>query len=101
MRKAMLAMYCVVAAFAGATTAGEIYPRHLQEEGRHIPRAEVLADLEMWNRAGMDRYRTEESYTNMTQNTEYQKSLREYRRLRSGPEFQTAVQNLKSKIGYE
>jgi len=99
MRKAMLTICCVAGIFAGTAMAGEIYPQPSQEEGRPVTRAEVLADLEMWNRAGMNRYPREDTYPDIRQNSEYQKSLREYRRLRSGPEFQTAVQNLKSKVG--
>lgn len=99
MRKAMLAICCAAGVFAGAAMAGEIYPQSLQEEGRPVTRAEVLADLEMWNRAGMNWYPREDTYPDIKQNGEYQKSLREYRRLRNGPEFQVAVQNLKSKIG--
>jgi len=99
MRKAMLAIYCAAGVFAGTAMAGEIYPQPSQEEGRPVTRAEVLADLQMWNRAGMNQYPREDMYPNILQSSDYQKSLREYRRLRSGPEFQMAVQNLKSKIG--
>ena len=99
MRKTMLTICCAVGVFAGTAMAGEVYPQPAQDEGRPVTRAEVLADLEMWNRAGMNRFPREEMYPNILQNSEYQQSLREYRRLRSGPEFQAAVQNLKSKVG--
>lgn len=99
MRRTILTICCAVGAFTGTAMAGEAYPPSAKDEGRAITRAEVLADLEMWNSAGLNKYPSAHGYPEITQTSEYQNSLREYRRLRNGPEYQAAVENLRSKVG--
>lgn len=59
--------------------------------GRALSRAEVQADLAMWNRAGLNVYR--ESDVNHW-DADYQQRLAQYQRLRSGPEYLAEVQRL-------
>lgn len=99
MRRSILAICCAVGFFTGTAKAGEAYFQSPREEERALTRAEVLADLEMWNRAGLNKYPSSHGYPEITQTSEYQNSLREYRRLRNGPEYQGAVQNWRSKVG--
>ncbi|WP_454695338.1 DUF4148 domain-containing protein [Achromobacter aegrifaciens] len=59
--------------------------------GPSLTRAEVLADLALWKRAGVDRFwRGEE--TPDIYSPEYKAAFTEYFRLRSGPEYQAEVQ---------
>lgn len=100
MRKVMLAIACAATVFGAATAANaaeSLYPQKSQT----TTRAEVLADLEMWDRAGMNRYPSETGYPDIKHNADYQSNLSEYQRLRSGPEFQQAVQKLQEKLGSE
>ncbi|WEE77614.1 DUF4148 domain-containing protein [Comamonas testosteroni] len=99
MSKVTLIICCAAVFFVETAMAGEIHPQRSQEEKRPVTRAEVLADLEIWNGAGMNRYPREETYPDIKQHSDYQKSLKEYHRLRSGPEFQLIVQQLKPKVG--
>jgi hypothetical protein len=59
--------------------------------GRALSRAEVQADLAMWNRAGLNVYR--ESDVNHW-DADYQQRLAQYQRRRSGPEYLAEVQRL-------
>ena len=98
MRRAVLTICCTVGFFSGTAIAGETDTRPSKEERHAITRAEVLADLEMWNRACLNKYPSAHGYHEITQTSEYQNSLKEYHRLRNGPDYLDAVQNLKSKV---
>lgn len=54
-----------------------------------LSRAEVLADLALWRRAGVDRYAQLLSYGPDTE--EYRSAYQEYLRLRNSEEFQKEV----------
>lgn len=66
---------------AGATTS-------------QLSRAEVIADLMLWKRAGLDTYERNE-YVDTT-SPAYQRALAEYRSLRSGPEYLAEVRRIAS-----
>lgn len=53
-------------------------------------RAEVIADLNLWRRAGADRY-AQEATEYQTNVQAYEQALAEYRRLRNGPAFAAEV----------
>lgn len=55
-----------------------------------IARAEVIADLALWRRAGVDRYAYANSYS--LDNEAYQAAHQQYLRLRNSEEFQIEVQ---------
>lgn len=59
--------------------------------GPALSRAEVQADLALWNRAGLNVYR--ESDVNHW-DADYQQRLARYQRMRSGPEYLAEVQRL-------
>ena len=54
-----------------------------------LTRAEVIADLRLWQRAGVDRHVEVQQYGLET--SEYQKAFAEYQRLRNGPAFRQEV----------
>lgn len=95
MRKVMLAIGCVVGIFTGVSAANASEPVASQA----VTRAQVLADLEMWDRAGMNQYPSEAGYTDVRNDAGYQRNLSEYQRLRSGPEYQEAVHKLEATLG--
>lgn len=59
-----------------------------------LSRAEVIADLNLWQRAGVDRYVETQQYGLET--SEYQKAFAEYQRLRNGPAFAQEVARVKA-----
>lgn len=73
---------------AQAVQAGEIAA--VQERG--LSRAEVLADLVLYRRAGLDAFGTGEAAS--LGNPGYARALSEYQRLRSGPEYLAEVRRL-------
>lgn len=56
-----------------------------------LSRAEVRADLAVWQRAGLDRYEIRSRYFPY-ESEEYRAAYQEYLRLRSGEEFQVEIQ---------
>lgn len=54
-------------------------------------RAEVLADLVLWKKAGLDKFRVDYE-PSITFSREYRAAYAEYVRLRSGPEYKAEVQ---------
>lgn len=58
-----------------------------------LSRAEVIADLHLWQRAGVDRYVEAQQYGMETR--EYQAAFAEYQRLRNGPAFAQEVARVK------
>lgn len=59
--------------------------------GAALSRAEVLADLALWKRAGVDRFWRGEATPDIY-SPEYKAAFSEYVRLRSGPDYQAEVQ---------
>lgn len=59
--------------------------------GASLTRAEVLADLALWKRAGVDRFWRGEATPDIY-SPEYKAAFSEYVRLRSGPDYQAEVQ---------
>lgn len=59
--------------------------------GRALSRAEVQADLALWNRAGLNVHGDSDL---QSWDAGYQQRLAQYQRLRSGPEYQAEVQRL-------
>lgn len=87
------------ATFAGAASAAT--PTLLTEQwvgpelvaqGPSLSRAEVLADLNLWNRAGLSQANAGDRTPDV--DPAYQARLAEYRSLRSGPEFVAEVSRL-------
>lgn len=62
--------------------------------GSQLSRAEVIADLRLWQRAGVDRFVDVQEYG--LQTSEYQKAFAEYQRLRNSPAFAEEVARVKS-----
>lgn len=58
-----------------------------------VSRAEVIADLHLWQRAGVDRYVEAQQYGMETR--EYQAAYAEYLRLRNSPAFAQEVARVK------
>lgn len=98
--KTLIAIASLAAAtFAGAASAAT--PALLTEQwvgaepyaqGPALSRAEVQADLNLWNRAGLGQANAGDRTPDA--NPGYQASLAEYNRLRSGPEFVAEVRRL-------
>jgi len=61
-----------------------------------LTRAEVKADLEVWNRSGMGQLSRGES-TPKVFSQRYRQAYSEYVRMRNGPEYQEALKKQKSK----
>lgn len=59
--------------------------------GPSLTRAEVLADLALWKRAGVDKFWRGEATPDIY-SREYKTAFSEYVRLRSGPDYQAEVQ---------
>lgn len=59
--------------------------------GAPLTRAEVLADLALWKRAGVDRFWRGEATPDIY-SPGYKAAFSEYVRLRSGPDYQAEVQ---------
>lgn len=85
------------AAFAGAASAAT--PINEQwggdepvAQGPGLSRAEVQADLNLWNRAGLGQANSGDRTPDA--DPAYEARLAEYRRLRSGPEFVAEVRRL-------
>ncbi|MDF8361181.1 DUF4148 domain-containing protein [Achromobacter anxifer] len=91
-RKAALILALSAAASGAALAQAAPPPAGLASPyGPSLTRAEVLADLALWKRAGVDRFwRGEE--TPDIYSREYKAAFAEYYRLRSGPEYQAEVQ---------
>lgn len=97
MRRAILIVFCAAGVFTGTAIAAEASAQLQKKEISTMTRAEVLADLEMWNRAGLNKYPSAHGYTEITQNSDYQNRLNHYFLLRNGPDYQIAVHKLISK----
>lgn len=81
-----LVFFAVFAAHAQTPSSGPANP-----QGTGLSRAEVMADLALWRRAGVDRYAMmAQSYGLEVQ--AYRDAYQEYLRLRSSEQFQIEVQ---------
>lgn len=99
MRRAILTVFCAAGVFTGTAIAAEACAQLQKKEISAMTRAEVLADLDMWNRAGLNKYSSAHGYTEITQSSDYQNRLSQYLRLRNGPDYQMAVHKLSAKAG--
>jgi len=91
-----------IAALAAATFAGTASAAAPSQEvwfgaqpvasGAPLSRAEVQADLNLWNRAGLNELNAGDH--NDVANPAYAQRLAAYQRLRSGPEYVAEVQRL-------
>ncbi|MBO9328445.1 hypothetical protein A6B37_19185 [Achromobacter sp. HZ01] len=83
---AALALIAAQSVYAGAANSDKTFA----QKGE-LTRAEVLADLAIWKRAGMDKFwrgnNTPDIYSR-----EYRTAQAEYLRMRSGPEYQQELQ---------
>ena len=94
--KNIIAIAAIAAAsFAGTASAADEPPEvwfgaEPVAAGPPLSRAEVLADLALWNRAGLNNYYYQlGEFYNF--DAEYQQRLAQYQKMRSGPEFQEEV----------
>ena len=62
-------------------------------------RAEVMADLEMYQRAGLGYMPTPAAYVETEFSTEYRKAYAEYQRLLASPAYAAAVAKYQSQLG--
>lgn len=61
-------------------------------------RAEVLADLEMYQRAGLGSMPSLSGYIDIENSAEYRKAYAEYQRLLASPDYTAAVAKYQSKM---
>lgn len=87
--KATAAAIVLVASF---TTPSFAQGDPSQKQDSRISRAEVIADLALWRRAGVDRYELARSYSVETE--QYRVAYAEYLRLRNSDEFQKEVRKV-------
>ncbi|WP_019703127.1 DUF4148 domain-containing protein [Paracidovorax oryzae] len=99
-RKHLIAIATIAFAGATAATAAPMSqeewagPTPVAAQSSHQPlsRAEVIADANLWHRAGLDKYQVGER--SPASDPMYQERLAEYQRLRSGPEYVAEVRRL-------
>lgn len=76
---------------AGSAVAQGSTPSPIKEApspGVGLSRAEVLADLELWHRAGMSYWPAPQAEMGLPLTAEYQAGMTSYQQLRAGPAFQ-------------
>ncbi|CAM4036638.1 DUF4148 domain-containing protein [Paracidovorax anthurii] len=99
-RKHLIAIATLAFASAGAATAAPVSqedwggpaPVASQQDQQPLSRAEVIADGNLWKKAGLDKY--EMGDRSVSNDPMYQERLAEYQRLRSGPEYVAEVRRL-------
>jgi hypothetical protein len=79
-------------AAAGQTHSSEVYPALLPQTKSTLSRAEVLADLNLWNRSGLGAISHGENTP--AADPSYAERMAEYQNLRSGPEYQAELRRL-------
>lgn len=85
------AMACAAALLASfAASAATTADRPVTQEPAGLSRAEVLADLALWRRAGLDRYEVLATSHGL-ETPAYRAAYREYQRLRNSEQFQIEV----------
>lgn len=104
-RKFLALTAIVVAAFAGTTASADTLSPQSSVvpapavQGLGLSRAEVLADTHLWVRAGLADYGLGElNEAHYDRDPVYAARLAEYRRLRSGPEYQAEVRRLGGQV---
>lgn len=97
MRRSILTFFCAAGVFTGIATAADTSVYFKKEDNIEITRAEVLADLEMWNIAGLNKYLGVHGYSEITESTDYKNRFHQYLLLRNSAEYQIAIHRLKSK----
>lgn len=86
---------CSLIASLAFAAAGMAHAQQAPAAADHpLTRAEVLADLEIWQRAGLNELSSFEGYADVSLNSDYQQRLAVYRQLRSGPAYAEAVARL-------
>ena len=96
-RKLLTVATLAAASFAGTASAATQSPESWfgpepVAQGPALSRAEVLADLSLWTRAGLREYSQGER--SIVDSPDYAAKLAEYHRLRSGPAYQAEVRRL-------
>ena len=88
-----------VIALASLAAAGTVLAQGAtpQAAPTGLTRAEVIADLNLWKRAGLHTYQSGESQEMF--NPAYERALAEYQRLRSGPEYLAEVRRVAGERG--
>ena len=84
---AALAVASVGIAHAATDSSGVYRP----DAPTGLTRAEVEADLALWQRAGLAHYTNSED-SSATLSPQYQRQMAQYQQWRSGPEFRAEVQ---------
>lgn len=84
------AMALLAAFAASAANAASATDRAATQEAAGLSRAEVVADLALWRRAGLDRHEVLASSYGLETAT-YRAAYQEYQRLRSSEQFQIEV----------
>lgn len=86
--KKSAALLAVAASVSVSVKAAEVGGR--EAEARPVSRAEVIADLNLWRRAGVEQYAEAARFYQLDE-AGYERALAEYRRLRQGPAFAQEV----------
>lgn len=91
----------ISAALIASLIAGSAFAQGPTETPDHwgtgtLTRAEVKADLEIWNRAGMNQFSRGEQTTEMF-TPRYRQAFSEYVRMRSGAEYKEALMKQQSR----
>lgn len=84
-------------AFAANQTSSvpqELWPAPAVSSGPSTSAAEVRADWQLWQQAGMDRFSQGEGIS--FDSADYERRLRHYQELRQSPEFQALVQKFQA-----
>lgn len=89
--RGLAAMACATALLASfAASAAAPADRPATPEPAALSRAEVVADLVLWRRAGLDRYEVLATSHGL-ETPAYRAAYREYQRLRGSEQFQIEV----------
>lgn len=88
----------LAAAFSATVQAQSSYRPAASPSGTTgLSRAEVIADTNLWIRAGVDKYVEQAQYH--IDNTQYERALAEYHRLRNGPAYAAEVARVEAQRG--
>lgn len=90
--KAIAASLALLASLAAQAQTDDQWPQGAtnKPQAANLTRAEVIADLVLWRRAGVDQYAAPYSYQLETE--AYEKAYQEYLRLRHSEAYQIEVQ---------
>ncbi|WP_312307221.1 DUF4148 domain-containing protein [Pulveribacter sp.] len=89
MKNIALRSALAVAAVSAAALSAPAFAQEAAQQAPGLSRAEVLADLALHRRAGLDAQGSSEILP--VGNADYERRLAEYQRLRSGPEYLAEV----------